>query len=132
MPTYDYQCRKCGHRFELFHRITDETPKKCPKCKARARRVPSAGAGLLFKGSGFYITDHRSKSYRERARQEKSGAAGGAGDEGSSGTQAPGGTAGSSGPGGSGRPASGVSKSSRGSDPSRRARGSGPGRSRDT
>src|SRR5205809_6787322 len=71
MPTYDYQCRKCGHRFELFHSISDETPKRCPKCRGRARRVPSAGAGLLFKGSGFYITDYRSDSYKEKAKQEK-------------------------------------------------------------
>jgi putative FmdB family regulatory protein len=71
MPTYDYRCPKCGHRFELFHAITDETPKRCPKCRTKAGRVPSGGAGLLFKGSGFYITDHRSKSYRERAKAEK-------------------------------------------------------------
>ena len=71
MPTYDYECRKCGHRFEVFHSMSDETPRRCPKCKGRARRVPSAGAGLLFKGSGFYITDYRSKSYEEKARSEK-------------------------------------------------------------
>src|SRR5712692_3457562 len=71
MPTYTYRCRKCGHRFELFHGIKDEAPRRCPRCKGRAARVPSGGAGLIFKGSGFYITDYRSKSYRERARQEK-------------------------------------------------------------
>ena len=73
MPTYDYRCRKCGHRFELFHSIKDETPKKCPRCKGRAVKVPAGGAGLIFKGSGFYITDYRSKSYKEKAKQEKGG-----------------------------------------------------------
>jgi len=71
MPTYDYRCRKCGHRFELFHGIKDDSPKRCPRCRSRAERVPAGGAGLLFKGSGFYITDHRSKGYKEKARQEK-------------------------------------------------------------
>jgi putative FmdB family regulatory protein len=70
MPTYDYRCTKCGHRFELFHSIKDDAPKKCPRCKARAVRVPSGGAGILFKGSGFYITDYRSSSYKEKAKQE--------------------------------------------------------------
>lgn len=71
MPTYEYECRKCGHRFELFHSIKDETPKRCPRCKGRAVRVPSAGAGILFKGSGFYITDYRSSDYKKKANQEK-------------------------------------------------------------
>ena len=73
MPTYEYRCRKCGHQFEVFHGIKDETPRRCPRCRSRAQRVPAGGAGLLFKGSGFYITDYRSKTYREKARQEKSG-----------------------------------------------------------
>ncbi len=77
MPTYDYLCTKCGHRFELFHSIKDETRKRCPRCRGPARRVPAGGAGLLFKGSGFYITDYRSKSYREKARQERPASAGG-------------------------------------------------------
>jgi len=73
MPTYVYRCKKCKHRFELFHSITDETVKRCPRCRAKAERVPAGGAGILFKGSGFYITDYRSKSYKERAKQEKPG-----------------------------------------------------------
>ena len=77
MPTYDYRCPRCEHRFELFHRITDDKPKRCPRCKARAVRVPASGAGFLFKGSGFHVTDYRSKSYREKAKQEKSGEGGG-------------------------------------------------------
>jgi putative FmdB family regulatory protein len=71
MPTYQYRCRR-GHTFELFHSIRDDSVKKCPRCGARARRVPAGGAGLLFKGSGFYITDYRSKSYRETAKREQS------------------------------------------------------------
>lgn len=85
MPTYDYRCRKCGHVFELFHSIKDDKPKKCPRCKGKAERVPSSGAGLLFKGTGFYITDYRSRSYKEgKAKQDKSGGDGGskAGDGG--------------------------------------------------
>jgi putative FmdB family regulatory protein len=78
MPTYDYQCRKCGHRFELFHSIKDETPKRCPRCRGRATRVPTAGAGILFKGSGFYITDYRSGDYQKKAKEEKVQAGGGA------------------------------------------------------
>lgn len=81
MPTYDYRCRKCRHRFELFHSIKDETPKRCPRCKGRAERMISAGAGILFKGSGFHVTDYRSSSYKEKAKQEK----GGGGESGGSG-----------------------------------------------
>jgi len=69
MPTYVYQCSK-GHQFEVFHSISDEKPRKCPKCGARAKRVPAGGAGLLFKGSGFYITDYRSKGYKDKAKSE--------------------------------------------------------------
>jgi putative FmdB family regulatory protein len=71
MPTYVYRCEN-GHTFELFHSISDESPKRCPECGAEAKRVPAGGAGFLFKGSGFYITDYRSKSYKEKAKQEKS------------------------------------------------------------
>ena len=71
MPTYDYRCTKCKHVFELFHSITDDSPKCCPRCNSRAIRIPSSGGGLIFKGTGFYITDYRSKSYRDKAKQEK-------------------------------------------------------------
>jgi putative FmdB family regulatory protein len=77
MPTYEYRCRK-GHQFEVFHGIRDETPRRCPRCGSRAHRVPAGGAGLLFKGSGFYITDYRSSSYQARAREDKPSASGGA------------------------------------------------------
>jgi putative FmdB family regulatory protein len=109
MPTYVYRCKKCKHRFELFHSITDETVKRCPRCKGKAERVPVGGAGILFKGSGFYITDYRSKSYKEQAKQEKSGGSSGtspsspgppAGSSGSSGSSKSGPAGGSSGSGG--------------------------------
>ena len=64
MPTYVYRCKK-GHVFELFHSISDESKKRCPKCRSGAVRVPAGGAGFLFKGSGFYVTDYRSKGYKD-------------------------------------------------------------------
>ena len=73
MPTYDYRCRKCEHQFEVFHGIHDRSVRKCPRCGGRARKVPAGGAGLIFRGSGFHITDYRSKDYKEKAKQEKSG-----------------------------------------------------------
>lgn len=72
MPTYDYECRTCGFRFEVFHNMSDESRHACPECGGESKRVPAAGAGLLFKGSGFYITDYRSPSYTEKAKQESS------------------------------------------------------------
>ena len=71
MPTYEYVCDACGHRFEQFQRMTDRPVKKCPQCgKASVRRLISSGAGIIFKGSGFYQTDYRSKSYAESAKKE--------------------------------------------------------------
>ena len=72
MPTYEYRCPKCGHRFESFQSINDPDA-DCPVCGTKAARLISAGAGLLFKGSGFYITDHRSKEYKEKVKLEKQG-----------------------------------------------------------
>ena len=96
MPTYVYRCRKCKHQYELFHGINDESVKRCPRCRGKAERVPAGGAGILFKGSGFYITDYRSKSYKEKAKQEKPGGAPGASSTGTSGDSSPGKTGGSS------------------------------------
>jgi putative FmdB family regulatory protein len=60
MPTYEYECQGCGHRFELFQKITAEAVKECPNCgKNKAKRLISAGAGIIFKGSGFYATDYK-------------------------------------------------------------------------
>jgi putative FmdB family regulatory protein len=62
MPTYEYACPKCGHEFEQFQSMRDEPLKKCPKCKkAGVKRLVGAGAGLIFKGTGFYITDYKNK-----------------------------------------------------------------------
>jgi putative FmdB family regulatory protein len=72
MPTYEYECPK-GHRFEVFQRMTDKPVATCPKCKARARRQISGGAGFLFKGEGFYITDYRSEDYKKKASAESGG-----------------------------------------------------------
>jgi putative FmdB family regulatory protein len=63
MPTYEYACPKCGHQFEQFQSMRDEPLKKCPKCgKSGLKRLVGGGAGLIFKGSGFYITDYKNKS----------------------------------------------------------------------
>jgi len=71
MPTYDYRCSSCGHALEIFHGISEKPRKSCPKCKKpKLERLISAGAGLLFKGSGFYLTDYRSKSYSEAAKKD--------------------------------------------------------------
>lgn len=71
MPTYRYKCTECSHEFELFQYITDEPIKTCPKCKCKVERLIRGGAGLLFKGKGFYITDYRSDSYKNKAKAEK-------------------------------------------------------------
>ena len=72
MPTYDYVCKHCDHRWELFQSIKANPVRKCPECgKLRAKRLISAGAGILFKGSGFYQTDYRSDSYKKAAEADK-------------------------------------------------------------
>jgi len=70
VPTYEYECKKCGHRFEKFQSMKDEPLKECEKCGGEVRRLVSGGAGILFKGSGFYQTDYRSDSYRKKAKSE--------------------------------------------------------------
>ena len=74
MPTYDYKCDACGNAFERFQSITSAPIKKCPSCgKNKVRRLIGPGAGLIFKGSGFYITDYRSEGYKNDAKQGESG-----------------------------------------------------------
>ena len=81
MPTYDYRCSACGHAFEHFQSIHAPRLKKCPNCgKAKLERLIGAGGGLLFKGSGFYITDYRSRSYQEAAKKDATPAGSAAGD----------------------------------------------------
>jgi putative FmdB family regulatory protein len=71
MPTYEYECPRCAHRFERFQGINDKPLKTCPECKGRkVKRLIGTGAGIIFKGSGFYETDYRSDSYKKGAKQE--------------------------------------------------------------
>ncbi len=80
MPTYDYQCDACDASWEMFQKMTDEPIKKCPTCgKKKARRLFGTGAAVMFKGSGFYETDYRSKSYQKSAEADKQAANGGSG-----------------------------------------------------
>ena len=73
MPTYDYECDACGHRFELFQSISADPEKKCPECKKlKLRRLIGTGAAVVFKGSGFYQTDYRSDSYKKSAAADSS------------------------------------------------------------
>lgn len=62
MPTYDYQCEKCGHKFEHFQKMSDELLKKCPKCGKKIHRLIGGGSGIIFKGTGFYETDYKKKT----------------------------------------------------------------------
>lgn len=61
MPTYEYKCKQCGHKFEVFQSMNAEPIKVCPKCKGEVKRLIGAGAGPIFKGSGFYQTDYKNK-----------------------------------------------------------------------
>jgi putative FmdB family regulatory protein len=72
MPTYEYRCEACGHEFELFQSMTDAVKRKCPECKElKLKRLVGSGAGIIFKGSGFYQTDYRSESYTKAAEADK-------------------------------------------------------------
>ena len=72
MPTYEYKCGNCDHMMEKFQSITAGPLKKCPECgKMKLQRLLGTGAGLIFKGSGFYETDYRSESYKKGADSEK-------------------------------------------------------------
>jgi putative FmdB family regulatory protein len=73
MPTYEYRCPSCGTEFEKFQKMSDPPVAECPSCGENAERRLSAGAGLLFKGSGFYITDYRGEGYKKAAAAEKGG-----------------------------------------------------------
>lgn len=83
MPTYEYSCEKCGGTFEIVQSMRDDSLKECPKEKCqqkkwghgKVKRLIGTGAGLIFKGSGFYITDYRSDSYREAAKKDVPAAA---------------------------------------------------------
>ena len=70
MPTYEYECQKCKQVFEKFQTMTAERLKYCPKCHGRVKRLLGTGAGIIFKGSGFYSTDYRSSNYRSGAKSD--------------------------------------------------------------
>lgn len=73
MPTYDYRCNACEHQWEEFQPITAKPKRKCPECgKLKAKRLIGTGAGVIFKGSGFYQTDYRSSSYKKGEQAAKS------------------------------------------------------------
>jgi putative FmdB family regulatory protein len=72
VPTYEYKCEACGHAFENFQPMSADPIKKCPVCgKNKVKRLIGAGAGLIFKGSGFYITDYREQGYTDKAKADK-------------------------------------------------------------
>jgi putative FmdB family regulatory protein len=76
MPTYDYLCKNCGYEFEQFQTLKARPLRKCPVCKKTSlKRLIGAGAGLIFKGSGFYETDYRSENYKKQAKQSEETAA---------------------------------------------------------
>ena len=77
MPTYDYVCAKCEKTFEVFQSMKDKHLTKCPDktCQGRVKRLLGTGAGLIFKGSGFYITDYRSEGYKSAAKSDSAAAA---------------------------------------------------------
>ena len=71
MPTYEYECLDCKRRFEIFQKISEEKKEICPYCGGRVRRLISAGIGLIFKGSGFYITDYKRKEPSQAKEKEE-------------------------------------------------------------
>jgi putative FmdB family regulatory protein len=76
MPTYEYQCQDCGHDFEQYQQITASPLRRCPSCGRTAlKRLIGTGAGVLFRGSGFYQTDYRSAGYKDAAKKDKPGGA---------------------------------------------------------
>jgi len=104
MPTYEYSCAKCGQNFEAFQSMRDEPFRECPKelCRlpkwghGKVKRLPGTGAGVIFKGAGFYSTDYRSSSYQEAAKKDAPAPATSAGEK-SSGTKEAGGAGASTG-----------------------------------
>ena len=110
MPTYEYICSKCGHGFETMQSITAKPLTVCPKAlcpekpwgKGKVKRVIGAGAGLIFKGSGFYATDYRSETYKAAAKKEAGATSGSAAEGAKTGSKAPA----SSGPTATGSPPS--------------------------
>lgn len=72
MPTYEYECKECAYRFELFQSITAKPARKCPKCGGKLRRLIGAGSAVIFKGAGFYATDYKKGSQEPKDSESKS------------------------------------------------------------
>ena len=71
MPTYEYRCNECSHKFEMFQSIKSDPVKECPSCgRSSVERIIGTGGAIIFKGSGFYQTDYRSEEYKSRAKKE--------------------------------------------------------------
>jgi putative FmdB family regulatory protein len=70
MPTYEYECKDCGYKFEAFQKMSDPAIKLCPKCKKETRRLIGIGAGIIFKGPGFYATDYRKKEDKKDEKKK--------------------------------------------------------------
>ncbi len=87
MPTYDYECRECGQTFEHFQRISEPVKTTCPSCgRETLERLIGAGAGFIFKGSGFYSTDYRSSDYKSKAKADSGSSSASGSSSGSSGS----------------------------------------------
>ncbi len=115
MPTYDYECQACGHAFELFQSMTAPVKRTCPSCgKPKLKRLIGTGAGVIFKGGGFYETDYRSESYKKAAAGESKASEGSASGGGSDAAKAS--------PGGSGGDAA-ASKPAKDAAPAKSAKG---------
>lgn len=89
MPTYDYKCQTCGHQFEVFQSMKDDRLTECPQedCEGPVKRLLGTGAGIIFKGSGFYETDYRSASYKKGETADKSSGDSGGSSSGSTGAE---------------------------------------------
>ena len=109
MPTYEYECKKCGP-FEQFQRITEGKLKKCPTCKGSVKRLLGSGAGIIFKGSGFYQTDYRSESYKRGSKSDTAAGASPASSPSSSSTSSSSGSNSTSGSSSSSSGAAGAGK----------------------
>jgi len=75
MPTYEYECKSCSHNFEVFQSMSDQPLKECPKCGKEIRRLIFGGSGVIFKGSGFYVTDKGGKTETKSAKPKKNDSA---------------------------------------------------------
>ena len=113
MPTYEYECQECGHQFDFFQSMTDKRLTDCPleKCDGTVKRLIGAGAGLIFKGSGFYATDYRSESYKKAEKKDSAAGSSDASAKSDGGTKDKRKKGGTSGAAGSGKKTAGEAKS---------------------